>query len=166
MDDKRPIIITSIILGVLIAALVTVLLIRSCNKADDLLPDTTTVSDTGVSSSDGSAATDITIITDETGNITFDPNATTTTMPWGDPDDGTTTTTTAQTVAPAPGPATDGGEVIITEPTKESSKTPTKTPTKAPTKAPSKSTSKPADPTKSPATNAPIELPFVPADEL
>ena len=156
MDDKRPIIITTIILGVLIVALVVVMLFRSCGKSDDLLPGTTTASETAISGSDNSGITDITLSPDATNDIPEDPNATTTTTLF-EPDntDATTASTTAQTVAPA----TEPGEVIVTEATKNGGdKTPTKKPTKTPTK--------PADPTKSPATNGPIELPFVPADEL
>ncbi len=144
MDSKKPIIITSIILGVLIIALVVVFAVKSCSKVDDLLP-------TSTSSSDTQGSGDTTATTSGSGETSASlPDNTLPSQPTGgntDPD-----------VNP-PFPTADDGEVIVTEPTGGSNPTPKPADPSSPA---SPSTKAPAAPTSS----GPIELPFVPADQL
>ncbi len=146
MDSKKPIIITSIILGVLIIVLVVVFTVRSCNKVDDLLPTSTSTSET-----QGSG--DITTTTSGNGETSAAlPDNTLPTSPTGgnnDPD-----------VDP-PFPTADDGEVIVTEAPDGGNSNPTSKPSN-PSSPASPTTKAPAAPTSS----GPIELPFVPADQL
>ena len=147
---KKPVLITVAIIGVLIALLITILCIRSCKRADDLLP----TSESTTYGSDGSSG--LTNATDANGSeITADP---------GNPD------------STSPAAASDGSDQIL--PTEEGEiiiTIPATTTTTAASAAGNTTAASSQDTTSATSGNTAstettgdgvIELPFVPADAL
>lgn len=148
MKNKLPAIIISIVLIVASIILIVVLAMRSCKKAEDLIP-----------TADPSAST-TTAETLPDGTPVSDPSAS----------DSNSTDGTQNTIQPAPDQTvpfeTEPGEILITVPTtaanggNNGSNTATPTPTTPTSPTQSSEDTLPTLP------DGPIELPFVPADEL
>ena len=144
---KKTVLITVAIIGVLIALLITILCIRSCKRADDLLP----TSESTVYGSDVSSG--LTNATDANGSeITADPGNT-------DPSAPATASDGSDLTLP-----TEEGEIIITVPATTASTAAGNT-TAASSQDTTAATSGSTASTEDPGDGV-IELPFVPADAL